>query len=173
MLKKLLLPFLALACFYSESLFVTLFPGESLFSGRILIPHFLAVFLLFVCAYYNYRIALLYGFIFGFLFDIYYTEINGIYLVLFPFIIFLADKMLKVLHNNLFVFCLIVLVNLTVLEFLVYQINLIIQKTELTIMQFADWRLWPTLAFNVAFYILFSFPLRNLLIRQRKEIFDE
>ncbi len=81
--------------------------------------------------------------------------------------------MMKVLHNNLFVFALIVLVNLSVLEFLVYQINVIIQRTDMTIIQFADLRLWPTLALNAIFYIIFAYPFKVFLQRKQKQLLED
>ncbi|BCB04992.1 rod shape-determining protein MreD [Bacillus sp. KH172YL63] len=173
MISRLLLPFMTLLFFYSESLFVHLFPSEKWFDQKMIVPHFLILVLFFICAYFQYRTALVYGFIFGFLFDIYYTEINGIYLVLFPFVIFLSHQMMKVLHNNLFVLGIISLVNVSVLEFLVYQINLIIKRTDFTFMQFVDWRLWPTLALNALFYLIFAFPLKSFLQKKRKDWLDD
>ena len=173
MINRLLLPLLTLLFFYSESLFVHLFPSEEYFDHRIIVPHFLIIFLFFICAFFQYRTALVYAFIFGFLFDIYYTEINGIYLVFFPFVVFLTHQMIKVLHNNLFVLGFITIVNVSVLEFLVYEINLIIQRTDLTFMEFVDWRLWPTLVLNAIFFIVVSFPIRNFLLRKRKEWLEE
>ncbi len=173
MISRLILPLMTLLFFYSESLFVSYFPGQLFFSQKIIVPHFLIIFLFFICGYFQYRTALIYGFIFGFLFDIYYTEINGIYLVFFPFVIFLTHQMMKALNNNVFVFGFIVLINISILEFLVYQINVIIQRTDLTFMQFADWRLWPTLVLNAIFYIVMSIPLKTFFLRKRKEWLEE
>ncbi len=173
MINRLILPLVTLLIFYSESLFVLLFPNAELFDQRILVPHFLIIFILFICGFFQYKTALLYGFIFGFLFDIFYTEINGIYLVFFPFVVFLTHAMMKVLHNNLFVFAVIVLVNLSVLEFLVYQINVIIKHTDMTLIQFADLRLWPTLALNAVFYIIFAYPLKVFMQRKQKQLLED
>ncbi|MCA1056313.1 rod shape-determining protein MreD [Rossellomorea aquimaris] len=173
MINRLILPFVTLLIFYSESLFVMLFPDVEFADQRILVPHFLIIFILFICGFFQYRTALIYAFIFGFMFDIFYTEINGIYLVFFPFVVFLTHAMMKVLHNNLFVFGIIVLVNLTVLEFLVYQINVIIQRTDMTLIQFADSRLWPTLALNAVFYIVFSYPFKLFLQRKQKQLLED
>jgi rod shape-determining protein MreD len=173
MIKRLTLPLVTLLLFYSESLFVIFFLKIESFEGRIIVPHFLIIFILFICVFFQYRTALLYAFIFGFLFDIFYTEINGIYLVFYPFVVFLAHAMLKILHNNLFVFSLIVIINLSVLEFLVYQINVIIQRTDMTFIQFADLRLWPTLALNTVFYIIFSYPFKVFLQRKQKQLLED
>ncbi|MGR3765206.1 rod shape-determining protein MreD [Rossellomorea sp. NS-SX7] len=173
MINRLILPLVTLLIFYSESLFVILFPNLEWADQRILVPHFLIIFILFICGFFQYKTALLYGFIFGFLFDIFYTEINGIYLVFFPFVVFLAHAMMKILHNNLFVFALIVIVNVSVLEFLVYQINVIIQRTDMTLIQFADLRLWPTLVLNLIFYIIFAYPFKIFLQRKQKQLLED
>ncbi len=172
-MKKLLLPFIALLFFYSESIFVSLAHGETLLQNRIIVPHFLLMYLLFLAVYYQHRTALLLGFIFGFLYDMYYTEINGIYLVLFPFLILLTVRLMKIFYNNLFVFGVIVIINMAIIEFLVYQINIIIQRTELSLIQFMDWRLWPTLVLNIAFYIIVSFPLKALFVKLQKAWLEE
>lgn len=173
MINRLILPLVTLLIFYSESLFVILFPSLEWADQRILVPRFLIIFILFICGFFQYKTALLYGFIFGFLFDIFYTEINGIYLVFFPFVVFLAHAMMKILHNNLFVFALIVIVNVSVLEFLVYQINVIIQRTDMTLIQFADLRLWPTLVLNLIFYIIFAYPFKIFLQRKQKQLLED
>ncbi len=110
----------------------------------------------------------LFGFIFGFLFDIYYTEINGIYLVLLPFVVVLTHQMMKVLHNNIFVLGIIAVVNLSILEVIVYYIYVILKRTNLTFMEFVDWRLWPTLVLNVVFYLIVSIPFKHYLVSRRK-----
>ncbi|EDL64697.1 hypothetical protein BSG1_01245, partial [Bacillus sp. SG-1] len=45
-MKKLLLPFIALICFYGSSLFVTYLPMGIFNTDRVLVPHFLIIFIL-------------------------------------------------------------------------------------------------------------------------------
>ncbi|MCP3741232.1 rod shape-determining protein MreD [Rossellomorea sp. BNER] len=172
MMKRLLLPFLALMILYSESIFVRVFPIELLEGHRIVVPHFLQIFILFMAVFYHYRSAIVYAFVFGFLFDLFYTEIIGIYMLIFPLTIFLMDKMMKILHNNLFVVGISMIINISILELLVYQLNFIIQRTDFTLFQFADWRLWPTLVLNAVFIIIFSYPVKLLMNKLRKEFID-
>ncbi|KON91218.1 hypothetical protein AF331_01365 [Rossellomorea marisflavi] len=168
MIGRFILPLITLLVFYGESLFVHLFQTESWFGDKVMVPHFLVITLILICAFYRYRTALLFGFIFGFFFDIYYTEINGIYLILFPFMVVLTQQMMKVLHNNVIVLGIIAMVNLSILEVIVYYIYVILKRTNLTFMEFVDWRLWPTLVLNIVFYLIVSIPFKHYLLSRRK-----
>lgn len=172
-MKKLLLPFIALICFYGSSLFVTYLPMGIFDTDRVLVPHFLIIFILLMSVYYHNSTAVLYAFIFGFLYDSFYTEVLGIHLFIFPFVTFLTSRMMKVLHSNLIVTSIVILLNLSILEFLVYEINLLIGKTDWAIAVFADLRLWPTLVLNAAFMIIVSFPLKALLLKLQKERLED
>jgi rod shape-determining protein MreD len=172
-MKRLLLPLIALICFYGSSVFVTLLPMEVYNSDRVLVPHFLIIFIMLMSVYYHNATAILYGFIFGFLYDSFFTEVLGVYLFIFPFTTFLTAKIMKVLHSNLIVTSIVMLLNLSILEFLVYEINLLIGKTEWDIVTFADLRLWPTLVLNAAFMIIFSYPLKALLLKLEKERLED
>jgi rod shape-determining protein MreD len=172
-MKKILLPLIALAFFYGSSVFVTYLPMGVFNSDRVLVPHFLIVFILLMSVYYHNKTAVLYGFIFGFLYDSFFTEVLGVYLFLFPFVTFLTSRIMKVLHSNLVVTGMVILVNLSILEFLVYQINLLIGKTDWAIATFADLRLWPTLVLNAAFLIIVSYPLKALLLQLQKERLED
>ncbi|MGX1263558.1 rod shape-determining protein MreD [Rossellomorea marisflavi] len=168
MIGRFILPLITLLVFYGESLFVHLFQTESWSGDKVIVPHFLVITLILICAFYRYGTALLFGFIFGFFFDIYYTEINGIYLILLPFMVVLTQQMMKVLHNNIIVLGIIAVVNLSILEVIVYYIYVILKRTNLTFMEFVDWRLWPTLVLNVVFYLIVSIPFKHYLVSRRK-----
>ncbi|WP_409251514.1 rod shape-determining protein MreD [Bacillus sp. SCS-153A] len=172
-MKKLFLPFIALICFYGSSLLVTYLPMGVFNSDRVLVPHFLIIFILLMSVYYHNASAMLYAFIFGFLYDSFFTEVLGVHLFIFPFVTFLTSRMMKVLHSNLLVTSIVILLNLSILEFLVYEINLLIGKTDWAIAMFADLRLWPTLVLNAAFLIIFSYPLKSLLMKLQKERLED
>jgi rod shape-determining protein MreD len=172
-MKKILLPFIALVLFYGSSLFVTYLPIGVFNSDRVLVPHFLIIFILLMSVYYHNTTAILYGFIFGFLYDSFFTEVLGVHLFIFPFVTFLTSRIMKVLHSNLIVTSIVILLNVSILEFLIYQINLLIGKTDWAIATFADLRLWPTLVLNAAFLIIVSFPLKSLLLKLQKERLED
>lgn len=172
-MKRLLLPLIALLCFYGSSVFVTFLPLDIISSDRVLVPHFLIIFILLMSVYYHNTTAVLYGFIFGFLYDSFYTEVLGVYLFIFPFVTFLTSRIMKVLNSNWIVTSIVILLNVSLLEFIVYEINFLIGKTDWDIAAFADLRLWPTLVLNAVFIIIFSYPLKQLLLKLEKERLED
>ncbi|XJZ26367.1 rod shape-determining protein MreD [Bacillota bacterium Lsc_1132] len=160
-MKKFLLPLFFLFLFIFESLFVQLLPGEAFRNGRIFAPHFLIVAILFFTIYGSEKHGILYGFIFGLLFDIVYTEILGIYLFLFPLVAYLVTKMMKVLQTNIIIASLMVLTGVALVELGSYEMNTLIHITKINFMTFVNIRFIPTLILNAAFIIIVSYPLKR------------
>jgi rod shape-determining protein MreD len=172
-MKRVILPFVISCCFIFESIFARYFP-EGLFGGNyIIVPHFLLVALLLMGVYYSRNRAILFAFIFGLLFDVFYTEILGVYMFLFPLSVYIADKMMKILQNNLFVAAIVIIFNISLVEFLVYEINLLILKLPMTITEFLEYRLLPTLALNVIFFIIMALPFKLLFSKMSRYLLNE
>lgn len=160
---KAFLPLIISFCFIFESVFVELLPEQFFYNTRILVPHFLIVAIMFTAIYGTKKIGLLYGFIFGLLFDIVYTEIIGIYLFLIPLVVYIISWIMKRLQSNIVLVSLIALVGVALLEFGVYGMNLIIGHTSMGVTSFVDNRLVPTLLLNAIFIVLVAFPLKKYL----------
>ncbi|MDQ0214556.1 rod shape-determining protein MreD [Oikeobacillus pervagus] len=172
-MKKILLPLLMAACFFSETVFMEWFPGNSFDGKWIFSPRFFLIALLILTIFFKRSTAMKYGFIFGFLYDLYYTEILGVYMLFFPFLVYITSKLMKMLHNNLWVVALVVLFDLALLEVVIYELNVIVQRTSMSFTHFLSHRLWPTLVLNWLFYILFSFALKWSFEKLRKHLLDE
>jgi rod shape-determining protein MreD len=166
--KKWLLPFLAILCFVSESIFVDLWPKNDLYIYYFFVPRFFLVFLVFTAIYIGRTRAMIYGFIFGFLYDCVYTELLGVYAFAFTLIAYLAAKAMKVLYQHWLISCLLALFFITVLEFYVYGIQLLIGRTDMTLQTFCSHRLWPTLLLNIVFLLVFSYPLKQRLVKIKR-----
>lgn len=173
MMKRIVLPFILSLCLIGESIFVEFFPTEEFGGGRIIVPHFLLTVLLLMGIYYLRNQAILYAFIFGLIFDVFYTGIIGAYLFLFPLAIYITSKMMKILQSNIFIASLVVTINIAIVEFLVYELNVLIKHTTMPMTDFINVRLWPTLVANLAFIIIVSYPLKSWLQRRKKEVLDE
>ncbi|QQZ10719.1 rod shape-determining protein MreD [Heyndrickxia vini] len=172
-MKRIVLPLILSLSFIFESIFVQYFPHQA-FGGRYtIVPHFLLVVLLLMGIYYIRNRTILYAFIFGLLFDINYTGILGVYMFLFPFMIYLTSKMMKILQANIFVAGLIVLVDIIIVEFLVYELNILINHVTMSMVDFLYVRLIPTLVLNLIFFIIFSYPMKKWLEKRKKEVLDE
>lgn len=108
---------------------------------------------------------MVYGVIFGLLYDVVYTEILGVYMFAFPLIAYIAAKVMKWFHTHLVVACFLSMVFISVLEFYVYGIQLLIGKTTMSFEQFYADRLLPTLLVNALFLLVFSYPLKQRLVK--------
>ena len=171
-MKQFLLPLIMTACFLSENVFLEWCSGSVLDGKWMLVPRFFAVALVLLTIFYSRSTAVKYGFLFGLLFDVFYTEILGVYMFVFPFIAYITSKLMKVLQNNFLIVALIVAIDLWILEFILYALNVLIQHTDLTFGQFLSDRLWPTLILNLSFYVLFGVLLRNVFLFLKREILE-
>lgn len=142
-----------------ESLFAQYLPGEIF--GRTCVPHFLFIGLLFLTIYVGKKQGIIYGFIFGILFDIVNTEILGIYMFLFPFVAYLVSKFMNVMQANIITVFLSSLIGIALLEVGVYEMNVLIHVTDMDYMTFFKMRFYPTLIFNAVFIILAGYPLKR------------
>lgn len=169
-MRKILLPLFFLLFFVLESVFVQSLPVDVLSSERILVPRFLIIVILFMTLYGYRNHGLLYGAIFGLLFDVVYTEIIGVYLFLFPIIAYLSSKMMGVLQSNLVVVSLVSILGVCLLELGAYEFNFIINMTDMDFQSFLRLRLFPTFLLNLAFIILFAYPLKRFFEKYRAEL---
>lgn len=172
-MKRLLLPFVFLTFFILESIFVELLPAELFRSTRILVPHFLIVAILFLTVYASRNLGIIYAFVFGLLFDIVYTEIIGIYLFMFPLVAYIISKIMKVFHSNIIIVTIVSMVGVALLELGVYELNFLIKLTDMDFSTFINLRLFPTIILNIAFAIIFAYPLKRQFEKYASEMINE
>ncbi|WP_163653268.1 rod shape-determining protein MreD [Listeria sp. PSOL-1] len=166
--KNIWLPVIMIGTFILEGI-IGLFFAKPLFGEtRQFIPHFLLVLLILLTVFYRRNHALLYAFILGIVFDIYYTSIMGIYFAIFPLIVYLTDKFMKVLHDNIILVGLVTLFNIILTESLVYLFYTLIGATTMSISTFVDTRLVTTLLLNLAFFLLVFFPFQFFIDKLKK-----
>ncbi|WP_449620023.1 rod shape-determining protein MreD [Robertmurraya sp. Marseille-Q9965] len=161
-MRKYLLPLLFILFFILESLFVQTLPAEIFNSERILAPRFLLIVILFMTLYGHRDQGLIYGLVFGLLFDVVYTEIIGIYLFMFPLIAYIASKLMRILQSNIVVVSVISILCVVLLELGVYEMNYLINITNMDFSLFLNQRLFPTIVLNLAFIIIFAYPLKRI-----------
>jgi rod shape-determining protein MreD len=168
-MKRYFLPFLFVVLFVSEGLFAVMFPASLVRENTIVVPYFLFIGILFMSAYYDQMQAFYYGLVFGFLFDLVYTEVLGVYVFIFPIFAFLFARAMKVLHSTILIVSLLSLIAINIVEYYVYGFTLLIGKTEMAATPFLLNRLFPSLVLNLLFLVLFSIPLRNYFEALKKE----
>ena len=169
-MKRIVLPFLLALTFYAESLFADFFPPEIMAFGgeRLFVPHFILVNLAIMGIYYFRNYALIYAAVMGLLFDVYYTELIGVYLFLFPITVYIASKISKFLQANFFVAAVITLLNVAIVEVLVYILNVLVLQVKMAPSVFYSLRLWPTLALNLVFFIIVFIPVFQVAAKKEE-----
>ena len=164
-MKKLFLPFLVVALFVSEGIFADLWLKSGEYKEYVFVPRFVLITIVFISIYVTRFHGVMYGFIFGVLYDIVYTEVLGVYTFAFALVAYITSKAIKIFHNNTFVASFLSLVMITILEFYVYGIYIIIGEINMSLDTFAYKRLVPTLLLNISFNIVFSYPLKKRLTK--------
>ena len=148
---------LAVLVFISEGIFVEIFSEKLYTTPYILVPRFIVIFLVFLGVYGKRNLAIIYAFGMGIFYDVVYTEVLGVYLFALPLMAYFSTKLMKVLQINLGIVSSVCLLAISVLEIIVYEVNLLIGFTSLTFIEFAQMRLLPTLILNLIFLILFGY----------------
>lgn len=105
---------------------------------------------------------ILFGIIFGFLYDSYYTGILGIYISLFPIVIYLCDKMKRTFNPNVFVLILILIIQVSLMEFLLYGFYVVMDLAMVEMSSFLANRLGPTLLLNSIYMLVLYYPLKKM-----------
>ncbi|AZB43789.1 rod shape-determining protein MreD [Bacillus sp. FJAT-42376] len=171
-MRRFLLPVVVLFFFIMESTVVDLILIPSFTDNMFYVPRFVLLILLFISVYVKDRLAIVYALIFGLLHDIVYTEILGVYLFAYPFLTYLSGRALKVLQNNAFVVLFVGMLAISILEFYVYGIQLVISPNPLNFYEFTNRRLLPTLAVNSIAGLVIIFPLKLFLTRLKRQTED-
>ena len=137
---------------FLKVLFVELLPAELFKSSRILVPHFLMVSIIFVTIYISPKHGIMYGFIFGILFDIVYTEIIGIYLFMFPLIAYITSWIMKILQTNIILVCFCCSYWSWIFRIGVYEMNFINWSNEYEFCEFCEYETFTDINFKFHFY---------------------
>ncbi|EUJ29414.1 cell shape-determining protein MreD [Listeria cornellensis FSL F6-0969] len=169
MRKVVGMPLIAIAVFILEGVSSMLFSQSFFGEQRFFIPHFLIVMLVLMATFYSRNVTLIYAFVLGMVFDIYYTGILGIYFAIFPLVVYLTDKFMKVLQNNIILVGLVVVFNVILTECLVYGFYVLIGGTDMALATFVDRRLWTTILLNLAFFFGCVFPIQRFSIEIKEK----
>jgi rod shape-determining protein MreD len=172
-MKKLLLPLFLLVFLVLESTAVSFLPENWLKNESYIIPHWTLVFLSLIAIFYdrdNTYYCLLYAIIFGFLIDLTYTNILGVYMFSYGIVIFIIHGMKKWLHPNFLVAFLLSIVAVVIAEHLVYLVYFMIRVTNFSWQLYAINRLIPTILANILFFLIIYPIFKAKLLNWSKEL---
>jgi len=162
-MARFLIPFVAVILFFVETEFSLYSPIK--WHGHLyyLVPRFLILYLIFLSIYYDRKRAMLYGLIFGVLYDIFYIDIIGLYTFLYPFICFIAGSTVKYIHQHLAITTILSLVLVALLEIVLHQFFLLISFTSVPFAEFLNQRLIPTMIANSIYLIMLGWTFKYLI----------
>lgn len=172
-MKQTLLFLILFFLFLIEGTIMQVYTPE--WNGNVLpiVPHFVFIAILLMGLLKSRNQAIIYSVIFGLLVDIIYTDLLGVYLFTMTLSVYLISYLSKIFHMNLLVIFFVMILGVSLLEFQVYGIYLLIGKTVLPIKQFMEWRLPAVYILNGAFTILIFYPFRKFLATMESESLDE
>ena len=104
---------------------------------------------------------MLWAFIAGVFFDMYYTGILGIFMIIFPLIVYLNREVYRFFTSNFIVVLLIYLIDVTLVTAVAYWANSLIGLTTTGSADFVVQTLGPSLAYNLAVFSLLFIPVKN------------
>lgn len=104
----------------------------------------------------------------GFIFDMYYTGLLGVYVFIFPLVVYLCQLVYQILPPNFMSGFLVYFLGITVLVSLGYMANVFIGETDSSVAQFLVNTLAPTLALNLVLLTIVYFPVEALYRTHRQ-----
>lgn len=166
---RIIIPLIAVVLFFLEPVFSLFSPIELGDVRYTLVPRFVIVYLVFIASFYDLRKAVIYGLLFGLLYDMYHIDIIGIYTFLYPLICFLASVIIRQVHRSTLTVMLLSVVMVVLLEMMSFFFASLISLTSIGFDVFLTARLVPTVIANSVFIILFGWIFRNLLYKRVRE----
>ena len=134
-------------------------------NGNVMVPRLIILILVMVSFYLPRNKMIIYAIIFGFLYDSYYVGVLGIYVAIFPLIVYVTDRLNQVLNPNPITIGMMVFINLSILEIMLYWIYKILGFTMIDMNTFMAGRLGPTLLLNLVFFIVAFYPLKKAILK--------
>ncbi|WP_332647166.1 rod shape-determining protein MreD [Lysinibacillus sp. 54212] len=160
---RFLIPFTAIILFLLEPEFAKFSPLNIGDNTVFLVPRFLILYLIFISIYYNRNRAVLYGLLFGVLYDVFYIDIIGLYSVLYPLVCFLAGWSVKFIHQHLVITTILAVLLVAFMEVALYQFFFFIDFTSMPFSTFFNSRLLPTIVANLLFLLMLGWAFKYLI----------
>ena len=161
-----IIPLIAVILFFLEPVFSLFSPLELDGNLYTLVPRFVIVYLIFIAVYYSRQRAIVYGIVFGLLYDMFFIDIIGLYAFLYPLICIIATVIIRQVYRHLLTVMLLSLFLIALLELLSFFFASLISLTLIGMDEFISFRLIPTMFANSIFVIMFGWVFKNLIYRR-------
>lgn len=170
-MKRLYLPLILLIFLVLESTAIDFLPNDWVMSSLHIIPHWVLIILVYIAIFYDYDrtyFCVLYGIMFGFLVDLLYTDMLGIYMFAYGMITYIAHGLKKLLHANLYVTIILSVVSVALADVVLFVLYTLVGVTNIGWDPYWQVRLIPTVIANLVFALLL-YPLFPALFRRWSE----
>ena len=161
-----IIPLIAVLLFFLEPVFSLFSPINLGGSSYTLVPRFVIVYLIFIAVYYNRKRAIIYGILFGLLYDMYHIDIIGLYAFLYPLMCYIATLIIRQIHRHILTVMFMALFLIMILELLSYFFASLISLTTIGLDEFITSRLIPTIIANSIFVGMFGWLFKNLIYKR-------
>ncbi|MDO1605259.1 rod shape-determining protein MreD [Lactobacillus sp. YT155] len=125
----------------------------------------LMVFVMFAFKFDMNRELIVYSFVFGFLYDIYYMNIFGVYTVILPLFVSLLLFAKEYFPDSIIIETSYYLLVLVAMHTVVFVLGLIFKTVNLNFIDFLSFTIWPTVWFNLIIFLLLYVPLSWLIYK--------
>lgn len=159
---RFVIPVIATLLFFLEPIFSLFSPIEIGGDLYITVPRFLIIFLIFIATYYDSKQAVIYGFVFGLLYDMYHIDIIGLYTFMYPLICYVAALIIRQIERHIAAVMLLSVVMIVLLELLSYFFASLIALTSIDFGEFFSSRLIPTMIANSLFIVMFGWLFKQV-----------
>ncbi|TQR19200.1 rod shape-determining protein MreD [Psychrobacillus vulpis] len=166
---RFLVIIISVLLFYMEPIFGLFSPIELQGDFYVLVPRFLIMYLIFVSIYYDRKRAMLYGLIFGLLYDVFFIDIIGLYSFIYPLMCLVASLIAKYIHQHLLVATILTLVLVALVELLLFLFYTFIGIKSMTYTEFFQFNLIPTMIANLVFILMFGWGFKYILLNRFKQ----
>ncbi|MBM6613545.1 rod shape-determining protein MreD [Desemzia sp. RIT804] len=160
----LFVPLTLLTALLFDGIIASVFSTQLYTATSDMVSRLIIICIVLFSFYVDRKYMILFGILFGLLYDSYYVGILGLYTSLFPIIIYLSDKMRKILNPNLLVIVMILIIHISLIETLLYGFYSVIDLTAIDFSVFLANRLGPTLLLNSIFLLVLYYPVKKLAI---------
>ncbi|WP_217586854.1 rod shape-determining protein MreD [Lentibacillus saliphilus] len=160
-MKRLYVPLLLFFLIVVEGIALEILPADVVAGESMIIPHWLLIALVFSSIFYDREQSWLsvgYALLFGFLFDIAYTGILGVYMFSYGVAIYVTHSLKKYLQSNIYTAMMIGTLAIIVADGIIEVIFSLVGFANISLSEYIMFRLVPTILANLLFLIA-SYPI--------------
>lgn len=156
-MKRFYLPVILFFLLVLEGIAIEILPPSVLTGELTFVPHWVLIFIIYIAVFYDRDTtyySILYAVIFGFLIDVVYTGILGLYTFSYGFATYIIHELKKLLHGNFYVMVLLGLLGIALADAALYIIFSLLEMVNMSWKNYSLYRLLPSLGSNLLFLII-------------------